>query len=139
MGEMLLFDGLRQDVPLVVMRPSIITSTYKEPFPGWIEGVKTIDSFIATYGRGRTATFLGDPSKILDLFPVDMVVNAMVVAIVIHLDKPYPRTVVYHVGSSKSNPLEISIFVSYICDYFAKHPLINVQGNPSEQPINLRC
>ncbi|KAI3695083.1 hypothetical protein L1987_78071 [Smallanthus sonchifolius] len=66
MGEMLLLEGLRQDVSLVVLRPTIITSTYKEPFPGWIEGIKTIDSYIATYARGRTSTFLGDPSKVLD-------------------------------------------------------------------------
>ncbi|KAI3695081.1 hypothetical protein L1987_78069 [Smallanthus sonchifolius] len=75
MGEMLLLEGLRQDVPLVVLRPTIITSTYKEPFPGWIEGVKTIDSFIAAYGRGRTSTFLGDPSKVLDFCPADMVLE----------------------------------------------------------------
>ncbi|KAI3786726.1 hypothetical protein L1987_40628 [Smallanthus sonchifolius] len=67
MGEMLLLDGLRQDVPLVVLRPTIITSTYKEPFHGWTEGVKTMDGLIAVYGRGRASTFLGDPSKVLDM------------------------------------------------------------------------
>nr|GEW89398.1 alcohol-forming fatty acyl-CoA reductase [Tanacetum cinerariifolium] len=67
MGEMLLFDGLRQDVSLVILRPTIITSTYKEPFPGWIEGVKTIDGIIATYGRGRISSLLAEPSKVLDV------------------------------------------------------------------------
>ncbi|XP_076884070.1 putative fatty acyl-CoA reductase 4 isoform X2 [Bidens hawaiensis] len=67
MGEMLLLEGRRQDVPFVILRPTIITSIYKEPFPGWIEGIKTIDSFSVPYGRGRTSTFLGDPSKVLDL------------------------------------------------------------------------
>ncbi|CAN7128563.1 unnamed protein product [Brassica rapa subsp. narinosa] len=28
---------MREDVPVV--RPSIIESSYKEPFPGWIQGI----------------------------------------------------------------------------------------------------
>ncbi|XP_019251603.1 PREDICTED: probable fatty acyl-CoA reductase 5 isoform X2 [Nicotiana attenuata] len=38
MGEMLL-GHLKENLQLVIIRPTIITSTYKEPFPGWIEGV----------------------------------------------------------------------------------------------------
>ncbi|KVH90712.1 Fatty acyl-CoA reductase [Cynara cardunculus var. scolymus] len=67
MGETLLLEGLRKDVSLVIVRPTISSSTYKEPFPGWIEGIKTIDSFIAAYGRGRISCFLGDPVKVLDI------------------------------------------------------------------------
>ncbi|CAI9289889.1 unnamed protein product [Lactuca saligna] len=67
MGEMLLLKRLRQDVSLVILRPTIIASTYKEPFPGWIEGVKTMDSFIAAYGKGMTSCFLAHPNKVLDI------------------------------------------------------------------------
>nr|GEZ63596.1 gland-specific fatty acyl-CoA reductase 1 [Tanacetum cinerariifolium] len=38
LGEMILGHS-RGDMPLVIFRPTIITSTYKEPFPGWIEGI----------------------------------------------------------------------------------------------------
>ncbi|KAK1434466.1 hypothetical protein QVD17_00209 [Tagetes erecta] len=137
MGEMLVFEGLRQDLPLVVLRPTIVTSTYKEPFPGWTEGVKSIDSFTVAYGRGRTSTFLGDPSKVLDLVPVDMVINAMLIAIVVHFKKPYSR-IIYNVGSSKSNPLRISSFVNYLCDYFAKYPLMSRDGNPIRASNKIR-
>ncbi|XP_011005177.1 PREDICTED: alcohol-forming fatty acyl-CoA reductase-like [Populus euphratica] len=40
MGEMLLVHYSRDTVPLVIIRPTIVTSTYQEPFPGWIEGVR---------------------------------------------------------------------------------------------------
>jgi fatty acyl-CoA reductase len=40
MGEMLLVHYNRDTVPLVIIRPTMITSTYQEPFPGWIEGVR---------------------------------------------------------------------------------------------------
>lgn len=37
MGEMMI-DKLREDIPVVVIRPSVIESTLNEPFPGWMEG-----------------------------------------------------------------------------------------------------
>ncbi|PWA56796.1 alcohol-forming fatty acyl-CoA reductase [Artemisia annua] len=129
MGEMLLFDGLRQDVSLVIVRPTIITSTYKEPFPGWIEGVKTIDGIIATYGRGRVSCLLAELSKVLDVIPADMVINAMIVGMVAHTKQPYSK-IIYHVGSSTTNPMKVSSFKNYMYDYFANQPLRNRQGNP---------
>lgn len=37
MGEMLI-DSMRGEIPVVIIRPSVIESTYREPFPGWMEG-----------------------------------------------------------------------------------------------------
>lgn len=37
MGEMLI-DSMRGEIPTVIIRPSVIESTYREPFPGWMEG-----------------------------------------------------------------------------------------------------
>jgi fatty acyl-CoA reductase len=39
MGEMLL-GRFRENLPLVIIRPTMVFSTYKEPFSGWIEGVR---------------------------------------------------------------------------------------------------
>ncbi|KAK4493107.1 hypothetical protein RD792_018047 [Penstemon davidsonii] len=38
-GEMLL-ENFKEKAKVVILRPTIITSTYKEPFPGWIEGIR---------------------------------------------------------------------------------------------------
>ena len=35
-GEMVI-NSMRGDVPVVTVRPSAIESTFKDPFPGWIE------------------------------------------------------------------------------------------------------
>jgi hypothetical protein len=37
MGEMMI-DKMRGETPVVIIRPSVIESTCKEPFPGWMEG-----------------------------------------------------------------------------------------------------
>ncbi|CAK9150537.1 unnamed protein product, partial [Ilex paraguariensis] len=39
MGEMLV-GHLKENIPVVIIRPTIVTSTYKEPFPGWVEGIR---------------------------------------------------------------------------------------------------
>ena len=39
LGEMVL-GHMRGDVPLVIIRPTIITSLYKEPLSGWMEGIR---------------------------------------------------------------------------------------------------
>jgi hypothetical protein len=39
MGEMLV-GTMKEKISTVIVRPTIITSTYKEPFPGWVEGVR---------------------------------------------------------------------------------------------------
>lgn len=36
----MLLGELKENIPLVIIRPTIVTSTYKEPFPGWVEGVR---------------------------------------------------------------------------------------------------
>ncbi|WCJ21208.1 Fatty acyl-CoA reductase 1 [Euphorbia peplus] len=78
-AEMHLVDE-KENLPLVIIRPTMITSTYKEPFPGWIEGVKTMDSIIEAFGKGTLDCFVHNPNTVYDLIPVDMVVNNMIVA-----------------------------------------------------------
>ncbi|KAL0369545.1 UNVERIFIED_CONTAM: Fatty acyl-CoA reductase 3 [Sesamum angustifolium] len=58
MGEMMILEEMKgTDYKLVIIRPSIVTSTFREPFPGWIEGLRTIDALFAAYGKGKL-TFL---------------------------------------------------------------------------------
>ena len=62
---------------LSVVRPAIIESALQHPFPGWIDGFKVADPLILAYGRGLLPEFPGLPDSVLDLIPVDHVVNAI--------------------------------------------------------------
>ncbi|CAN4107247.1 unnamed protein product [Withania somnifera] len=129
MGEMLL-GKLKEEVALVINRPTIITSTFKEPFPGWVEGIRTIDSLAVGYGKGRITCFPGNPKTILDVIPADMVVNSMIVAMMAHANQRGSESI-YQIGSSVSNPLDIINLRDYGFNYFTKHPWINkVDGKP---------
>ncbi|EFH51932.1 oxidoreductase, acting on the CH-CH group of donors [Arabidopsis lyrata subsp. lyrata] len=103
MGEMLL-GNYKENLPLVIIRPTMITSTLSEPFPGWIEGLRTVDSVIIAYGKGVLKCFLVDVNSVCDMIPADMVANAMITAAATHAGGSKVH-MVYQVGSSRQNPI----------------------------------
>ncbi|XP_060184885.1 fatty acyl-CoA reductase 3-like [Lycium barbarum] len=134
MGEMLL-GHLKENLQVVIIRPTIITSTYKEPFPGWIERVRTVDSFILAYGKGILNFFYGDPDSKLDLIPGDMVVNSILAATLTHENQHSKEVVVYHISSSSRDPLRNSDITFFMFHYFTQNPWINKDG----KTINVRA
>jgi fatty acyl-CoA reductase len=125
LGEMLV-EQLKGNLSVVILRPAIITSTLREPFPGWVEGVRTIDSLCVAYGKGKLSCFLGDINGIVDVIPADMVVNAILVAMVAHANQPCD--VIYHVGSSLRNPFSYLNLQEYGLRHFKAKPWINKDG-----------
>ncbi|KAM0832940.1 hypothetical protein ACQ4PT_064579 [Festuca glaucescens] len=101
MGEMLL-GQLPGDFPVVILHPSMITSILKEPLPGWMEGIRTIDLVVIGYAKQTLSCFLVDLDLIMDVIPVDMVVNAMMVSMAAHPEEQ--SQIIYHVTSSVCNP-----------------------------------
>ncbi|XP_059429003.1 fatty acyl-CoA reductase 3-like [Corylus avellana] len=125
MGEMLL-GRFRENLPLVIIRPTMVSSTYKEPFSGWIEGVRTIDGVVSAYGKGKLQCFLGHHETIFDIIPADMVVNCMIVAMVAYANQS--SEIILHVGSSWRNPIKFSSFRNVVVRYFAENPLVSKNG-----------
>ncbi|KAL5765528.1 hypothetical protein ACOSP7_016145 [Xanthoceras sorbifolium] len=128
MGEMVL-GYYRENLPLVIIRPTMITSTYKEPFPGWIKGLRTLDSVVIGYGKGKVKCLPANPNTILDLIPADMVVNAVIVAMVANANQQYSsEPIIYHVGSSRRNAIKLSNIRDFIYRYFTENPLTDKKG-----------
>uniref|UniRef100_A0A5B7B1U0 Fatty acyl-CoA reductase n=1 Tax=Davidia involucrata TaxID=16924 RepID=A0A5B7B1U0_DAVIN len=125
MGEMLLIH-LKENLTVVIIRPTVITSTYKEPFPGWLEGIRTIDSFGVHYGKGKLTSVLNDPKSIIDIIPGDMAVNCIIMAIAVHANQP--SEIIYHVGSSQRNPMTYANLQDFGFRYFIKNPWIDSNG-----------
>ncbi|XWS28592.1 hypothetical protein CRYUN_Cryun25bG0083600 [Craigia yunnanensis] len=123
----MLVGKFKGDLFLVIVRPTIVTSTFKEPFPGWIEGVRTIDNLIVAYGKGKITCFPANLKLTVDLIPADMVINAMVVAMMAHANQ-YSCKVIYHVGSSLRNPVNSFNLYRLFYNYFAKNPWIDGNG-----------
>ncbi|KNA24879.1 hypothetical protein SOVF_011660 [Spinacia oleracea] len=128
MGEMVI-GQLRGNLPVVIMRPTIVCSTIKEPFPGWVEGVRTIDSVAVTYAKGHLPSFFPVCRySVFDLIPADIFVNSMIVAMKAHVNQP--SLTIYQVGSSYRNPVTFEELHDFHFRYFTKNPWTNRQGFP---------
>jgi alcohol-forming fatty acyl-CoA reductase len=91
---------------LTIVRPSIIESTLRDPVPGWIEGVKVADAVILAYARGKTSFFPARRDGIIDIVPVDLVANAIVLAGAEALSGA-PGHRIYQCCSGSTNPLAL--------------------------------
>ena len=114
---------------LSVVRPAIIESAISHPFPGWIDGFKVADPLILAYGRGQLPDFPGLPDSILDIIPVDYVVNAIIAAAGTEPDPEDPQY--YHVSSGASNPLPFHEMYENVNEFFTANPLPHEDGHIS--------
>ncbi|KAM7298889.1 putative acyl-CoA reductase [Ixodes scapularis] len=69
-----------RDLPFVIVRPSIVSGSWREPVPGWVEGLQGVNLLVASGGTGVVTTIVGNKSAVMDIIPVDVVVNALIVA-----------------------------------------------------------
>ncbi|MEO8093992.1 MAG: haloacid dehalogenase-like hydrolase, partial [Pseudolysinimonas sp.] len=109
-----------------------IESALQHPFPGWIDGFKVADPLIMAYGRGLLPEFPGLPDSILDVIPVDYVVNAIIAAAANPAEKNSPEY--YHVASGASNPLPFHEISGYVNQHFVKHPMKDKAGKDIPVP-----
>jgi fatty acyl-CoA reductase len=109
------------NLPLSIVRPSIIESALLHPFPGWIDGFKMADPIIRAYGLGQIPEFPGIPEGIIDLIPVDFVVNAI---LAVAANPPEPGEALhYNVSSGSRNPVRFFELYEWVRGYFEEHPL----------------
>ncbi|KAI3962178.1 hypothetical protein MKW98_005809 [Papaver atlanticum] len=152
MGEMIIggsLKAIKRKFPVVIARPTLISSTYKEPFPGRLEtdnvivllgdNGRSFDPFVVYCGRGKFPCFLGNHESFFDI--VNMVVNAVIVAMMTHMksnnrsfsgnddDDQY----IYHMCSSANRQqMNLIKVVKYTYDYFCKNPWMDKYGNAVE-------
>jgi len=120
MGERAL-EELAGDLPVTVVRPSIIESALDKPFPGWIEGYKMAEPIILAYGRGTLPDFSGVGDGVVDIVPVDLVVSAILTAAA-HPPAAGGRRYL-HLCTGARNPLRLVELHRIVRDYFRRHPL----------------
>lgn len=120
MGERVV-EELGGDLPVTVLRPSIIESALTLPYPGWIEGYKMAEPIILAYGRGALPEFPAVPDGVVDIVPVDQVVSSILVAAAHPPPPGEPRYL--HVCTGSRNPLLFADLYRIVRDYFRRHPL----------------
>ncbi len=133
LGERAL-DESKGDIPVSIVRPSIIESAWTEPKPGWIKGFRMAEPIIISYARGLLKEFPGVPEGVIDVIPVDIVV-ASIIAVAARGPVGDPKTIdITQVASGTRNPLHYRKLVNLVSTWFTDHPLYDQKGQPIAVP-----
>jgi long-chain acyl-CoA synthetase len=92
------------DLPIALVRPSIVETSTREPFRGWNEGINTsapISYLLGTYFRQLPS----NERKCLDLIPVDLVCRGMTLIAAAIVERRHDR--VYQLATSGVNPCDM--------------------------------
>ncbi len=92
------------DLPVAVVRPSIVETSVREPFLGWNEGINTsapLSHLLGTYFRQLPS----NERKCLDLIPVDVVCRGMVLVAAALVERRHQR--LYQLATSAVNPCDM--------------------------------
>jgi len=127
LGETALVE-LHGDVPISIVRPSIIESAWSEPAPGWIRGFRMAEPLIVSFAKGELNTFPGYPEGIIDVIPVDMVASAI---IAVAAKGPEPDPEVFQIASGSTNPLQFKKLLNTVMEWFREHPVYDAKGHPT--------
>jgi len=123
----------RGELPVTIVRPSIIESALAEPRPGWIRGFRMAEPVIITYARGLLREFPGIPEGVVDVIPVDLVVAAILDAAARGPD-PSGVPAIVQVASGSANPLHYRHLVDLVHGWFSRNPLYDAKGQPIVVP-----
>ena len=129
LGEQALMET-KGNVPVNIVRPSIIESALAEPRPGWILGFRMAEPVILSYARGLLTQFPGVPEGTVDVIPVDIVVAAIIAVAATGPNAPHFT----QVASGGINPLKYQTLVDNIRAWFTEHPLYDAEGQPIVVP-----
>ena len=131
MGEQLIVRN-RGDVDTLIFRPSIIESAIDDPTPGWLEGFRMMDPLIVAYGRRQLHDFPANTDSIMDLVPVDKVVNALLASI--PTAHGHSEPVVYQLATGADNRLTFKHFAELVQEHFEREPLSGRGGTDRPMP-----
>ncbi|MDG1266160.1 MAG: HAD-IB family phosphatase [Ilumatobacter sp.] len=130
LGEQALTD-VKGDVPVSIVRPSIIESALAEPKPGWIRGFRMAEPVIISFAKGLLKEFPGVPEGTVDVIPVDIVVAAI---IAVAAAGPDDAPAITQVASGSVNPLKYRQMVDNVTGWFTRNPLYDQKGQPIVVP-----
>ncbi|XP_013113513.1 putative fatty acyl-CoA reductase CG5065 [Stomoxys calcitrans] len=86
-----------EQMPVAIARPSIVTSIYKDPIPGWIDNYNGVVGIMIASGKGVLRSLMCDKNAEIEVVPVDAVITGLIV-------------IPYSINTQKERPSEIPVF-----------------------------
>jgi fatty acyl-CoA reductase len=132
LGEHLLMQE-KHNLPVCVVRPSIVTAAQVEPLPGWIDVLLGPAGLFLATGSGALRVMRGNVNNVCDFIPVDYCVNTILAAAWRTGAGKLPDasvTPLYHATTSSANPFRWLWAEYLVVPYFKLHPPARSFGYP---------
>ncbi|EFA05233.2 putative fatty acyl-CoA reductase CG5065 [Tribolium castaneum] len=84
LGESLVNDEM-ENLPTIILRPSVIIPIWKEPLPGWTDNINGPIGLLIGAGKGVIRTMYCKGESYADYIPVDIVANCLICSTFIYL------------------------------------------------------
>jgi 1-acyl-sn-glycerol-3-phosphate acyltransferase len=111
------------DTPLTLIRPSIISATMHQPFPGWIDSPAAFALFAAQIGSGRMRAVIARPLSRLDVIPCDAVADRLIDASFRkNVVNGSPASPIVHAVAGYGHSPSIALCTNVIEDFFSRNP-----------------
>ncbi|CAK1546361.1 unnamed protein product [Leptosia nina] len=119
------------ELPVCIVRPSIVTAAFQEPFPGWIDNVYGVTGIIMEISRGTYRSGYCRERYVVDLVPVDILVNCCILAAWRQACKRPGHCPVYNVTSGSIDPLQWGNFTRLCVKWARENPTKYVMWYPN--------
>lgn len=114
----------RGNVPLSIVRPSVIAASWRYPFPGWIDSAAAFAGFAISIGAGHMKALNAIPEERLDVIPVDEVAERLIrVALQMPPPRPEEQPSIYHATACIEHTCRIGDIIRTIVDFYRRHPV----------------
>ncbi|CAO1365920.1 unnamed protein product [Diamesa hyperborea] len=90
------------NLPLCIVRPSIVTPAYQEPLPGWVDSLNGPIGIMVAGGKGVIRSMLCEAEFEAEVIPVDFAINSLI-------------GIAYSVATMEEKPEKIPVF-NIVCD-----------------------
>ncbi len=111
----------RGQVPLHIIRPSIISASLRYPVPGWIDSYAAFAGFVVLIGAGRLRALRAEPDNPLDIVPCDAVATRIIDA-ALGPAQPGDASIAYAVVGLERAPTVLEC-CDHIVDHFGENPI----------------
>ena len=119
LGEKLL-KKYRRNIPMVIVRPSMIGAAAEEPFVGWVDSVSATTAVYLAASLGVLKDLHGNAGIIGDQIPVDYWAHLIIASTADIIGNS--KLIVYHSGTSSRNPSTGDQTVRYFWPYLGRNP-----------------
>lgn len=119
------------DIPLAIVRPSIVTAAEQQPLPGWIDNLNGPTGFVSGVGKGFLRTFKINSALVGDIIPVDYPINLMIAVAWHTAVHKSPKIEIYNCSTGQKNPLTWYRFREIGFKVWMKYPTKEMMWYPN--------